>query len=73
MSRRRGEQGKVVVAVLIGVDGSAEKAEIRVSSGFARLDEAALQTALAWRYVPGKLGGVPQAMWYAVPINFVME
>lgn len=72
-SRLRGEQGRVVVNVLIGTDGTAQQAEIKVSSGFERLDLAALRTAKAWRYVPGKRGGVPEAMWYAVPLNFVME
>lgn len=73
MSRRLGEQGKVVVRVLIGVDGSAQAAEIRQSSGYDRLDQAALETVRRWRYVPGKRGGVPEAMWFNVPINFVLE
>jgi protein TonB len=72
-SRRLGEQGKVVVRVLIGADGMARKAEIRTSSGFDRLDQAALATAQRWRYVPGKRGGVAEAMWFNVPINFVLE
>lgn len=73
LSRRMGEQGKVVVRVLIGVDGLAQKAEIHQSSGFERLDQAALKTVLGWRYVPGKRGGVAEAMWFNVPINFVLE
>lgn len=73
MSKRLGEQGKVVLRVLIGVDGTAQKAEIQQSSGFDRLDQAALNTVLRWRYVPGKLGGVAEAMWFNIPINFVLE
>lgn len=73
MSKRLGEQGKVVMRVLIGVDGVAQKAEIRHSSGFDRLDQAAWTTAQRWRYVPGKRGGVPEAMWVNVPFNFVLE
>ena len=73
MSKRLGEQGRVIVRVLIGVDGSAQKAEIRQSSGFDRLDQAALATTQRWRYVPGKRGGVAEAMWFNVPINFVLE
>jgi protein TonB len=73
ISKRLGEQGKVLVRVLIGPDGIAQKAEIRQSSGYERLDQAALNTVLAWRYVPGKRGGVPEAMWFNVPINFVLE
>jgi protein TonB len=43
-SKRLGEQGKVLVRVLIGTDGTAHKAEIKQSSGFDRLDQAALTT-----------------------------
>lgn len=74
LSKRLGEQGKVVLRVLIGVDGTARKAEIRQSSGFERLDQTALNTVLTkWRYVPGKRGGVAEEMWFNVPINFVLE
>ena len=73
LSRRLGEQGKVVVRVLIGADGRAQQAEIRSSSGYDRLDQAALATVRSWRYVPGTRGGVPEAMWFNVPISFVLE
>jgi protein TonB len=73
ISKRLGEQGKVVVRVLIGVDGSAQRGEIRQSSGFDRLDQVALSTVLKWRYVPGKRAGVAEAMWFNVPVNFVLE
>lgn len=73
ISSQLNEQGKVVVRVFIGADGTAQKAEIRQSSGFDRLDQSALATALRWRYVPGKRAGVPEAMWFNVPINFVLE
>jgi protein TonB len=73
VSKRLGEQGKVVVRVLIGADGTPQRAEILQSSGFDRLDQAGLSAALKWRYVPGKRGGLPEAMWFNVPINFVLE
>lgn len=73
LSKRLGEQGKVVVRVLIGTEGTAQKTEIKQSSGFDRLDQAALATVLRWRYVPGKRAGVPEAMWFNVPISFVLE
>ncbi len=73
LSKRLNEQGKVVIRVLIGVDGSAKKGEIGKSSGFDRLDQTALSTVLKWRYVPGQRGGTPEEMWFNVPINFVLE
>jgi len=73
LSRRLGEQGRVVLRVLIEMDGSASRAELASSSGFSRLDEAARLAVLRWRYVPGKRGGRPEAMWFNVPVNFVLE
>ena len=73
LSRRLGEQGQVMLRVLIGTDGVAQKAEISTSSGYERLDQAALATVLRWRYAPGRRAGVPETMWFSVPINFVLE
>lgn len=73
ISKRLGEQGKVVIRVLINVNGTADKGEIKRSSGFDRLDQTALNTVLRWRYVPGKRAGVAETMWFDVPINFVLE
>jgi protein TonB len=73
LSRRLGEQGKVVVRVLIKADGTAAEATVVGSSGYERLDEAARQTVLRWRYVPGKRAGVAEAMWFNVPIQFVLQ
>lgn len=73
MSKRLNEQGKVVVRALIGTDGTASQASIKSSSGYDRLDQAALATVLKWRYVPGKRGGVAEAMWFDVPVNWVLQ
>ena len=73
LSKRFNEQGKTTVKVLIGANGLPQRAEIVRSSGFARLDQAALATVMRWRYVPGKRGGVAEDMWFNVPINWVLE
>ena len=74
LSKRLGASGRVVVRVLIGPDGRAQDARIQRSSGFDRLDQVALETARdRWRYVPGTRNGVPEAMWFNVPLNFVLE
>jgi len=74
MSRRMGETGRVIVRVLIGPNGRAREAHIDRSSGFERLDKVALETARdLWRYVPGTRDGVPEAMWYRAPIDFVLK
>ena len=73
LSKRLGEQGRVVVRARIEINGSASQAEVQTSSGFERLDQAALQTVKRWRYLPGKRAGVPEAMWFNIPIQFVLE
>lgn len=73
LSKRLGEEGKVVVRAWIDTNGTATQAEIKTSSGYDRLDQTALQTVLNWRYVPGKRAGVPEAMWFNIPLNFVLE
>lgn len=73
MSKRLGEQGRVVVRVFIGADGKPQKAELKQSSGYGQLDREALDYVMRCRYVPGKLGGVPQAMWHDAPVNFVLD
>jgi periplasmic protein TonB len=73
VSKRMGEQGTVLIRVFINTEGRAEKAEVRTSSGYARLDDTALNTVQAWRFVPGQSNGVPEAMWFNVPIRFVLD
>ena len=70
LSKSLGEQGTTLVSVFIGTDGSAQKVELKKSSGFDRLDNAALEAIRSWRFVPGTRGGVPEAMWVVVPIPF---
>ena len=73
MSKRLGEQGKVIVKVLVGVDGLPKSAEVKKSSGFDRLDEAAIEYIMKCRFVPGKVNGVVQAMSYDAPVNYVLN
>ena len=72
-SRRLGEQGTVIVRVFISTQGTPEKAEVRTSSGFTRLDQAALEAVQRWRFVPGRRSGTPEAMWFNIPVRFVLE
>ena len=73
LSQRLGEQGKVVIRVLIGKDGTALRGDIHQSSGFERLDQAALRAVMSWRYVPGQRAGMAQDMWFNVPVNFSLN
>lgn len=72
MSRRLGETGRVLLRVLVSVSGHAEQVELMQSSGFARLDAAARQAVLRWRFVPARRGDERVAAWVLVPVSFVM-
>ena len=63
----------MLLRVRIEADGSASAAQIYASSGFVRLDQAAQQAVLRWRFVPGTRNGEAQAMWFLVPVHFVLE
>ena len=73
ISKRLGEQGKVIVRVYIGADGLPQRAELSKSSGYDRLDQLSISTVMRWKFVPGKRNGVPTAMSYNVPFNWVLE
>lgn len=73
MSRRLGEQGRVVLRVLVNAGGSADEVQVRESSGHARLDNAARTTVRDWRFVPAKRGDTPVPAWVLIPISFRLE
>lgn len=73
MSRRLGEQGEVVLRVWVGDQGDPQKVLVDQTSGFERLDQAAINAVLGWRYVPGKRQGIAESMWLTVPLRFVLE
>jgi len=73
MSRRRGEQGKVLLRVFVSADGAAARIELRTSSGHERLDQAAQDAVLRWRFVPARQGDRPVPAWVLVPITFSLE
>jgi protein TonB len=70
LSERRGEQGSVILHVLVGVDGRVRELAVKSSSGFERLDQAARETVLEWTFVPGKRNGAAVEMAVDVPIRF---
>ena len=73
IARRLGEQGRVVLRVLVTADGQPEQVEVRTSSGSPRLDATALETVRRWKFVPARQGDRPVATWVLVPISFRLE
>lgn len=73
LSKRLREQGQVLVRVWVNTNGEVSQGSVKTSSGYGRLDAIALSTVLRWRFTPGSVGGVQQAMWVNVPVRFVLE
>lgn len=73
LSRRMGEEGKVMLRVLIDDRGRAERIEIHQSSGSDRLDQAARDAAQRARYKPYIENGRAIAVFALVPIVFKLE
>jgi protein TonB len=73
LARRAGEQGRVVLRVLVSPSGKADEVEIRTSSGHRRLDESARDTVRRWRFIPAKRGADPVQAWVLIPISFRLE
>lgn len=71
--RRRREQGTVVLALTLGVDGAVQSIAVARSSGFPRLDEAALGAVRSWRWAPVLRAGQPVIVRGVVEIPFVLR
>lgn len=72
-SRRMGEEGSVVLRVELDEHGNVSTARVATSSGFARLDEAALAAVRGWRCVPPMHHGRPARAVAVQPFNFVLQ
>ena len=72
-SRKVGEQGSVMVRVLVDVTGRPAQVSLQTSSGHPELDQSALSAVRAAQFRPYSEAGVAQAVWVLVPINFVLR
>jgi protein TonB len=70
-SRRAGEAGSVILEVYVLENGRVGDARVKQSSGFPRLDEAAVrEVKRSWRLIPGTEDGKPVAMWGQFAVTF---
>lgn len=73
ISRRMGEEGEVRLRVLVDAAGNAQQVELERSSGYPRLDAAALETVKRWRFVPARQGEQTIPATVIVPIQFTLR
>nr|WP_303832792.1 energy transducer TonB [Snodgrassella alvi] len=69
-SLNNGEEGVVGVSVSVAADGKPLDVTISKSSGHSRLDRAAKQAILRYRFKPATRGGIPIPYKYHFNINF---
>jgi protein TonB len=72
-SRRLGEAGVVVVRVELDEQGRVASAQVKTSSGYLRLDEAALTAVKTWRCTPATRNGQPVRAIALQPFNFILQ
>jgi periplasmic protein TonB len=75
-SKRLGEQGRVLLLIHVTRNGSAAEVKLSRSSGFERLDQAAIAyVERAWRFVPARSGNEPIDAWgeFAVTFRLVQQ
>jgi len=74
MSRRLGEEGVVTLLLTVDENGRVSEAQVSESSGFERLDEAAIKEALRrWRLIPGTINGKASSMQFRFAVRFRIE
>lgn len=73
LSRRTGEEGRVLLRVFVEANGLPSKVEIRSSSGSERLDQAALEAVRRWKFVPARQGDRAVPASVVVPIAFNLK
>lgn len=73
LARRKGEQGRVLLQVLVSETGKAEKVQIDTGSGYSSLDQAALEAVRKWSFIPAKKGNRPVSAYVIVPVRFSLN
>lgn len=73
LARRKGEQGTVMLRVLVRRNGEPGSVSLEQTSGSERLDAAALDTVRRWRFVPARQNGQPVDAPVLVPIVFRLQ
>lgn len=73
ISRRLGEQGRVVFRVYVEADGLPSDVRVQTSSGFERLDNVALAAVKRWKFIPARRGDAAVGGWVLVPLSFSLR
>jgi protein TonB len=69
-SRRLGEEGTVKLRILVDPSGRSKQVQVATSSGFPRLDQAAMEAVKRWRFVAATNGSSAIEAWTQVSVTF---
>jgi periplasmic protein TonB len=69
-SERLGEEGRVVLQLLVNTDGKVIDSKVETSSGHPRLDEAARAALSLCKFTPGSFQGQPEQAWGRIAYVF---
>jgi protein TonB len=69
-ARRLGEEGVVTLRVRVGATGRAELVEVASSSGFPRLDQAAVASVQKWIFAPSQAASGAIVSWVTLSVRF---
>ena len=72
-SRRKREQGTVVLRLVVSEGGRATQILVQRSSGFPALDDVALDAVRRWRWTPAVRDGRAVVITGLVQIPFVLR
>ncbi len=73
LSRKRKEQGTVWLLLLVSKEGLVTELKLKKTSGFDRLDQAALQAVKKWKFQPARKQGQAIDYWYELPLKFSLQ
>lgn len=73
LARQKGEEGVVILRAYVIAAGKASRVEVKQSSGFPLLDEAALKAVRRWQFEPARVGSVAMDSTVEIPVRFQLS
>jgi protein TonB len=73
LSIEMGEEGSVRIRAQIDADGNPSDVSVAKSSGFPRLDRAAVTAVKGWRFNPARRGNEPIPFTYTFSVDFTLR
>jgi periplasmic protein TonB len=73
LALRRHEEGVVLLEVKVTAEGRAASVEIKKSSGFPLLDDAAVAAVRDYEFEPARIGSLTFASEIEVPVHFKLK